>query len=300
MAGDSPISLPGRLAAKPVVEPFPGWELGSGQSANLGTRLRKKVWRLLRTPFDVEWLEGLRLTLYPGHEMCRSIFVTGRYEPNEFCWLSRVLKPGMTVLDVGANLGLYTLYAARRVTGSGRVVAIEPSTREMARLRRNVEQNALGNVSLVAAAVAEQDAEAVLQVATADHAGHNTLGAFGYDTELDNRETVQTLRLDEVVETARLHRVDIIKMDIEGAEFAALRGGSATLTRYRPVLLMELSDRALRHQNASSAEILAFLGDHGYEMLVFDARSGLPAPLAPRGYFDSENILAVPRGLGQP
>ena len=298
MAGHSTVSLPARLAAVPVVESFPGWVLGSGQSADVGTRLRKKVWRLLRSPFDIDWLDGLRLTLYPGNEICRSIFVTGRYEPNEFCWLSRVVKPGMTVLDVGANLGLYTLFVARRVAESGCVVAIEPSSREMARLRHNVELNALSNVSMLPVAVAEQDAEAVLQVATADYAGHNTLGAFGYNTQLEHRETVQTLRLDEVVESAKLQRLDVIKMDIEGAELGALRGGSATLTRYRPALLMELSDRALLHQNASSGKILAFLGDHDYEMLAFDAGSGLPVPLKPRDYFDSENIIAIPRGSG--
>jgi FkbM family methyltransferase len=298
MPSATPVSFPRRLAARSVIGPFPGWVLGSGQSADLTTRLRKKAWGFLRSPFEIEWLEGLRLTLYPGNEICRSIFVTGRYEPNEFCWLARVLKPGMTLLDVGANLGLYTLFAARRVSTTGRVVAIEPSRREMDLLRRNVEQNVLSNVSLQSLALSDQSAEVELLVAAASHAGHNTLGAFGYNTRLEHREKVTACRLDDLVESAKLERLDIIKMDIEGAELAAVRGASAALARYRPTLLMELSDRALNHQGATSGEVLTLLGTYEYDVFHFDPGSGFPVPLAPRNYFDSENIIAVPRGVG--
>lgn len=297
MARAAPVPVPGRLAARPVIEAFPGWVLGSGQSADLAARLRKKIWRILRSPFEIEWLEGLRLTLYPGNEICRSIFVTGRYEPNEFSWLDRVLKPGMTFLDVGANLGLYTIFAARRVAETGRVIAIEPSSREMERLRKHVEQNLLSNVSLLPVALSDCSAEAVLLVAAASHAGHNTLGSFGYNTQLEHREKVRAVRLDDLMESAKLERVDVIKMDIEGAELAALRGGALTLAKYRPILLMELSDRALNHQKASSTEVLSLLADYGYDVFLFDPGSGRPTLLTPRDYFDSENIIAALRGV---
>jgi hypothetical protein len=169
-----PRSWLARLAAKPVLEPFPGWTLGSGQSADFPTWLRRKIWPLISSPFEVEWLDGLRLTLYPENEICRSIFVTGRYEPNKFCWLARILRPGTTLVEVGANMGLYTLFAARRVTESGCVLAIEPSSREMAALRNNVERNALKNVSLLPVALSDATAEVELLVASARHAGHNT------------------------------------------------------------------------------------------------------------------------------
>jgi len=291
-----PTSWLARLAAKPVLQPFPGWQLGSEQSADRAARLRRKIWRLLRSPFEVEWLDGLRLTLYPGNEICRSIFVTGRYEPNEFCVLSSILKPGMTFIDAGANMGLYTLFAARRLTEKGRVIAIEPSIREMAYLRDNVERNALKRVALLPVALSDHAADVELLVAPVRHAGHNTLGAFGYRTPLDHRERIPAVRLDDLAEAQKLRRVDVIKMDIEGAELAALRGASETLGKHRPALLLELSDRALNHQNASSAQVLSLLAEHGYHVYGFDAAFGLPSPLAPKSYFDSENVLAVARG----
>ena len=250
----------------------------------------------MRSPVDVDWLDDLHLTLYPGNEICRSIFVTGRYEPNEFSWLSRVLKPGMTFVDVGANLGLYTLFAARRVSESGRVIAIEPSSREMRALRKDVELNSLKNIYPLHVAVSDRAGEVELLIASPRHAGHNTLGAFGYDTQLANREKVSIGRLDDVLESASVRRVDVMKMDIEGAELAALKGAAVTLERDHPTMLLELSDRALNPQNASSAEVLALLANHGYEMYGFDGTSGSPAPLQRRDYFDSENIIAVPKG----
>jgi len=282
-----------RLAAKPVLETCPGWVLGSGQSASLQAGFRKAIWRLFRKPFTVPWLDDLHLTLYPGNETSRSIFVTGRYEPNEFCLLSKVLEPGMTFVDVGANMGLYTLYAARRVGASGFVLAIEPSSREIAVLKRNVEINALNNVRIRHVAVSDCATEVELLVARAQNSGHNTLGAFGYNTPLDYKEKIQAQNLDVLVYVEALGRVHVVKMDIEGAELKALRGAVMTLQRDHPLLWLELSDRLLQHQNATSAEVLSLLSQYGYRMYGFEGSTGLPAPLPSRNFFDSENIIAV-------
>jgi FkbM family methyltransferase len=282
-----------RLAAKPMLRPCPGWVLGSGRSANAAARLRKLVWGCYRRPFTVPWHDGLQLTLFPGNETSESIFVTGLYEPNEFCLLSRILKPGMTFVDMGANIGLYTLYAARRVGANGRVLALEPSRREIAILKSNIELNELTNVTIRQVAVSDQHTEVDLLVAGVRNSGHNTLGAFGYNTPLDHRETVQSRRLDEIVTTEGLPRIHVVKMDIEGAELAALRGAVDTLQRDHPLLLLELSDRLLQHQRSCSAEVLSLLAQLGYRMYGFDAATGLPSPLAAKAYYDSENIVAV-------
>ncbi len=287
------VTLGTRLAAKAVLEPYPGWVLGSGQSASPEARFRRAVWRLFRKPFTVSWLDDLQLTLYPGNETSRAIFVTGRYEPNEFCLLSKILKPGMTCVDVGANIGLYTLYAARRVGVSGCVLAIEPSSREMGTLKGNVEINALNNVRVRQVALSDRASEVELLVARAQNSGHNTLGAFGYNTPLDHRERTRTQSLDEIVQGEGLSKIDVIKMDIEGAELSALRGAVNTLRRDHPLLLLELADRLLQHQNASSANVLSLLSQHGYRTYGFDSGTGLPSPLAGRDCFDSENILAI-------
>jgi FkbM family methyltransferase len=253
------------------------------------------VWKLLRSPFESTWLEGTRLTLYPGNEISRSIFVTGRYEPNEFSFLSRVLKPGMTFVDVGANIGLFTLYAASRVGSDGRVLAFEPSPREMACLRENVQLNGSDNVTLTAAALWDENAELELLVAPSGLSGHNTLGGFAYDTALERRERVRARRLDDILQEQQVSKVDVIKIDVEGAELRALRGMTQILETRHPWLLLELSDRSLQYQGTSSGEVVSFLGAKGYRLYSFDRETGLPTTYRPSP--DSQNVVAA---LGDP
>ena len=290
---NAPIGWPGLLAAKPQLDPYPSWALGAGDTSTPSAYLRKILWRHLRRPFDICWLDDLRLRLYPGNEACRCLFTTGRYEPNEFHLLSRLLRPGMTFIDSGAHLGLFTLFAARRVGPQGAVLSIEPSRRELSIIETNINLNHLANIKLLPVALSDRPGEVDLLVAPLAKSGHNTLGAFGFeDTALDHRERVPAHRLDDLVESHQLSRIDIIKMDIEGAELAALRGAQASLERHHPVLLIELSDRSLQHQQSTSCEVLALLDDHGDHVYGFDRSTGLPAH-TPGNVSGTENAIAV-------
>ena len=280
----------------PVLRPYPGWRLGAGEkrSGSLSTELRRQMWSAIGLPVLTPWLEGLSVYAYPGNETSRAIFVTGNYEPNEFFLLSEVIRPGMIFVDAGANMGLYTLFAARKVGENGTVLAIEPSTRECTRLLKNVEINSLSNVRLVRDAVSDSCSDVDLLIAQDEWSGHNTLGAFAYDTPLAVRETVRSDRLDDIVLQEGLSHVDIIKLDIEGAEFRALKGAAETLERFQPLLLLELADRALCHQGSSSSQIWDFCRQKGYRIFSFDQTTGLPVPAQKKPYYDSENIVAVP------
>jgi FkbM family methyltransferase len=258
------------------------------------TGLRRRLWYGVSVPVLTAWLDGLSVYAYPRNETSRAIFVTGNYEPNEFFFLAQVLRPGMIFVDVGANMGLYTLFAARRVGEHGTVLAIEPSTRECGRLLKNVEANSLFNVRLIQNAAADSCSDADLLVAEDEWSGHNTLGAFAYDTPLVTKETVRTERLDDIVSREGLSRVDVVKLDVEGAELLSLKGAVRILERFRPLLLLELADRALCHQGSSSAQIWDFCRQRGYQIFAFDQRSGLPVPAQQKPYYDSENIVGVP------
>src|SRR5262249_42023235 len=151
--------------------------------------------------------------------------------------------------DAGANDGLYTLFASRKVGEEGVVLSIEPSARELERLYRHVERNRARNVRVVAGALGEQGGRASLRVADDGHAGQNTLGVFGHGgTRLAGESEVAVERLDDLVARQGLHRVDVIKLDVEGAEMAALAGAGRTLAGSKPLLLVEVFDDALRAQ----------------------------------------------------
>ena len=281
----------------PVLRPYPGWRLGTGEreSGRLSIEWRRRVWNnAVSTPVLTTWLDGLNVYAYPGNETSRAIFVTGYYEPNEFFMLAQIFRPGMIFVDVGANMGLYTIFAARKIGERGTVLAIEPSTRECGRLLKNVQANSLLNVRLVRKAVSDSRSDVDLLVAEDRWSGHNTLGAFAYDVPLATKETVRTERLDDIVLREGLSHVDVVKLDVEGAELLALKGAAGILERFRPMVLLEVSDRALCHQGCNSAQIWDFCRQRGYQIFAFDQRTGLPVPAQQKPYYDSENVVAVP------
>jgi FkbM family methyltransferase len=288
------------IAARAVLRPYPGWRLGIGQSeSNTLLRLRRRLWNQLKTPCMIRWLDRLRVYLYPGNEISRAIFLTGYYEPNEFFWLEKTLKAEMSFIDVGANMGLYTQFAAKKVGPHGIVVAIEPSSRDFARLKAHIELNRLANVHLLQVAVSNYEGEADLLVAAEEKSGHNTLGSFGYDSVIpQGRERVRVEQLDDIVQRIGLQQVDLIKMDIEGAEFLCLQGAKEILSLFHPIILMELSDRTLRHQGCHSGQIWEFLTQEGYHIYALREQTGLIVSAERKPYFDSENIVAIHNAVG--
>jgi len=284
-----------RAAAPPVVDLYPNWTTGT-DSADTSSQMeeRRALWESLSDPVIIPWLEGLKFQLNPGNEMSRIIYLTGRYEPNEFWWLKRFLKPGMGVIDVGANVGCYTLYCAALVGRDGRVVAIEPSEREYRRLSNHVSLNNLVNVTALNVAASSTSGKADLKIAEEWNAGHNTLGQYAYDaTKHFADETVVLKTIDDMVRETGMSRVDFIKMDIEGAELAALTGACDVLRRFRPTVLIELVDLALRHQGTSSADVFDFFEGLDYRLYRFNPHQGKLLP-APRRNEYLENLFAIP------
>ena len=279
------------------LKPYPGWHFGVDEEPELKgkVKFRLAIWDYfnryrLQRPIIMDWYNGSRTYVYIGNDISRCLFVGGCIDPNEFAFLDRVIDPGMVFIDVGANDGLYTLFAAPRV---GTVLAIEPSSREFERLRANIELNRLRNVIALQVALSDLPGEGTLCVGGYEHEGQNTLGEFSYvGVELGYKEKVELKRLDDLVDQAGLKNVDIIKLDLEGAEFSVLRGAMRTMTVFRPLLLLELSDVALKRQGSTAGEVVSLLQSLGYEIYTFDETSGKPVKAADYSKL-SHNIVAA-------
>lgn len=279
---------------RPLV-PYPGWSFASDwDNPDLAFQKRRQIWQLfnerrLEVPLTFDWYDGLRLNLYLGNDLSRGLFIAGCFEPNEFALLSQLLAPGMVFVDVGANEGLYTLFASKRVGSGGLVFAFEPSTREFERLEQNVLLNELPNVKRFRVALAERNGEADLAVAGYQHEGQNTLGDFAYEgVELLRKERVSTRTLDDLVEEEGLPRVDVIKIDAEGAECRVIEGARQVINHFRPVLLFEAVDAALRKQGANRDTLLALVTSLKYKLFTLQT--------APPGAVvrDEGNLIAIP------
>jgi FkbM family methyltransferase len=153
-----------------------------------------------------------------------------RVEPEE--WMTDILEPGMTVIDIGAHQGRYALEFARRVGATGFVVAVEPDEKNLKVLARNLELNGVRNIRTVRGACwSRREPLQFLQGSTLDVS--RVLPGAGTTDGLIG------LPLDDLVADLALHRVDVIKIDVEGAELDVLAGGQTTLNRFAPRLYVE-------------------------------------------------------------
>jgi FkbM family methyltransferase len=287
----------------PKPGPRPGWGFAEeyyDQRQWLACR-RGALWEAARdnnleVSLSVPWLAGTTVDVTLGNDNSLCLYVCGSFEPNEFNFLDRLLKPGMVFVDVGANDGYYTLFAARRVGPAGRVVSVEPSSRERGHLERNIARNGIGNVTVVPAALGAAAGHADLHLAHGVHTGHNTLGSFAHDDVVPARvERVPLETLDAVVSRLALLRVDVVKIDVEGGEANVIAGARTMLSAMRPVLMMEVSDGALRAQGSSAAALLEMLrGELGYEVMTFSLTTGLIRRWV-EGEPLSANIVVVPQ-----
>lgn len=290
------LALAERVAWLRPLGVYPGWRFNiEWDSPDPRVQLRRRIWERFAQlgrpmPLVVPWHRDTFLELTLSNDTSQQIFVAGCNEPNELTWLAEVLRPGMTFVDAGANEGLFTTLAARCVGATGRVVACEPSSREFARLTRNLQLNSLTNVDALQVALADDEGEASLHIAQNRHAGLNSLGTPCYATAVQGTETVRLRTLEAVCRELAIERVDVMKIDVEGAEAALLRGAEPIIRRDRPAILLEVNDEALSHQGSSATAVLDWLESAGYAILHFGA-DGRPCPDAPR----SDNVVALPR-----
>ncbi|HEX9398072.1 MAG TPA: FkbM family methyltransferase [Burkholderiales bacterium] len=289
------------LARTRPLAPVPGWRFGADLDRDeAGIRIRKWLfWHFqslaAEAPIELGWHHGLRLRLPLGADAARCLFVGGRIDPNEFAFLDRVLKPGQVFVDAGANDGLYSLFASRKLGESGTVLAIEPSRRELDHLRQHAVLNRAVNIQVAPVALGAASGKATLMVADGRHAGHNTFGLFGHGgTRCELVADVPVERLDDLLAREALPRLDVLKLDVEGAEAAVLEGARGAIAQSRPLLLVEIFDDALRAQGSSARELIGKLDALGYELYTFDEASGRPRR-AREGEALSLNVVAAHR-----
>ena len=289
------------LAKLRPLRPYPGWYFGIAENnTNLRVQLRYAIWntcreRRLQKPIACRWYHGSRINLYLGNDVSRATYIGGCIEPNEFAFIGSVLKKGMVMIDVGANDGLFTIFAARRVGRKGRVIAFEPSAREFARLQANIQMNRLRNVKAVAKAASNETGSSQLKISEYGHEGQNTFGDFAHAVKQSGIQVVEVCPLDGFLRFESLNRLDLIKIDVEGAEYKVLQGAEGTIRKFRPIILLEVLDKALQYQGSTAGQVMQFLLDLDYKVYDFSASSG--SLVASDFKTHSDNIVASPRRL---
>jgi FkbM family methyltransferase len=253
-----------------MVEPAPLWVSLSASAIRTLPFGRYQLANLLATFADRPFLARLPADLGGAAFICdlhdtisREVCFTGRYEPQETQLAMRLLRPGMTVVDAGANWGYFTMICAHLVGVRGRVIALEPHPRLHAMLSHNVTCNRLEHVEALHLA-AGADAHGQAFVGFDERGGNWGLSRAAAPSEVPDFECA-TATIDALSEERGPGGVDLVKIDIEGAEADALRGMADGLRqrRYRYVLI-ECHPAALGSRGVSVEQCLEPLRRAGY------------------------------------
>jgi FkbM family methyltransferase len=208
----------------------------------------------------------------------RHIYFFGNWEPNISAWIEATLRPGDCFVDVGANIGHYSLLASRLVGDSGHVVAIEAAPWIHAWLDRHVRLNQCRNIRTVAVAAATERGVVKLYAGNPGNIGKtSTIARAG--TCID----VPALPLAEILQNEECARARIIKIDVEGAELEVLHGLAPLLPRLRNdvEIIMEIAAAPTPESTRMRDEIFATMHAHGFSAFVFDNDYGVDTYLQP-------------------
>lgn len=167
-------------------------------------------------PVDIEAL-GARMRLYPDGNVCekRVLFTPQYFDPVERDLLASRMREGFTFIDIGANIGAYSLFVAARAGRSARILAVEPQPEVFARLTFNIAQNPFGTVKAVACALADKPGELTLFI---DPANRGESSVRILSSMAGSAVKVPAMTLLALVENEGYDRIDAVKLDVEGAE----------------------------------------------------------------------------------
>ena len=206
-----------------------------------------------------------------GHYLLNAI----AYEPEELDLLRKCLKPGANFLDIGGNIGYFTIIAAKHVGPLGKVIAFEPEPHNFEILRRNVELNKLRNVMIENYAAVDQEKTLTLYLSSYNFGDHRIFDSDDDSIEnLGHRQQsidVQGVCLDEYLREKGFSP-DFIKIDVQGAEKAVLSGLVRTLAECKDIqLLLEFWPYGMRQFGTDPSDVLSMLTGLGFH--IFQPRS---------------------------
>ncbi len=176
--------------------------------------------------------------------------------------LLELIEPGFTVIDVGTNIGSSLLQFANKIGPAGKVFGFEPDVKNYNNCIRNIDLNSFKNVAVENIGLGDNTNEHYLNVNCESNRGMNSISLNKDSSSI--KVIVNTL--DNWMEQNEIHRVDLIKIDVEGYEMSVVKGALKTIASKRPILFIELIDSHLKRQGSSATELVIFLLGLNYKI----------------------------------
>ncbi|WP_107068140.1 FkbM family methyltransferase [Streptomyces sp. CT34] len=249
---------------------------------------------------------GARMAVDTQDLIQRYLYLFGVWEPHLTHWLRRRLRPGDTFVDVGSNIGYFSLLASRLVGEQGKVVSVEAMPAFHSRLLQHAALNRSTNIRAVNAAVSDAPGTLTFILASSDNMGAASI--VPYEGPAEATFDVEAYPLPDVVDPAEIATARVIKIDVEGAEGAVVRGMRPMLDKLRPdaEITVEINPWRMERLGDSADELMATMREHGfhayrlknhYAVASYPAavRGAVVAPVRWRGPVVEESDLVFSR-----
>ena len=235
--------------------------------------IKKIIWAIdIRTNVKIIVTKDITLRFFKKGEITKLLYTYTHlvrfnrgFEHSSLEILCQYLKPGSHFIDIGANIGLYSLVASKIVGNSGKIYSFEPNIQTFSILKRNANLNGCLNIIAVNYAVGNLNRDTFLSV--------NEKDAFAYVKEQpdDHTTEVKMIMSDQFVVENNITKIDFIKVDIEGAELLFFEGAKKTLRNFKPKIIFEAYEPFCKRFNYSIYDILSLLDSLGYKVTQFES-----------------------------
>lgn len=232
-------------------------------------KLRRKIrsYKLRWLPFQEYLISsgfGFKIFLDIRKDVDRYFYME-EFEYQTLSFFEKVISKGSVVIDVGANIGIYSMIAARKTGDTGHVYAFEPSDWAYSRLNKNIAKNKLGNIIVAKVGVSEKSGELSFYMCEDD--AYNSIGSSPMEDIKEVRK-IQVISLDEFCMDKKIDNVDVIKIDTEGADYLVLKGAESILKNsdQAPIIFCEYNKVVKDGFDFSLENYRAYLMEMGYSL----------------------------------
>ncbi len=240
-------------------------------------------------PFEDQILLAVEPSFY---SIVTSVLIAeGDWFEKEIEFWRTEIQPGMTVIDVGANVGVYTFSAALRVGSSGHILAVEPFSGCTRCLEETCRLNQLDWITIHQGAASNYNGTARLFLHRASELNEIVSSIDEIERVADTSEEVKCFSLDSLIQQEKIDSVDFIKIDAEGHELQVLQGSEYLLNKFSPVILYE----NISGRKGSNSEVADFLKAYGYQVFIYQPYIKKLVPISAESQLqDRLNIIALP------
>lgn len=241
-------------------------------------RIYKKVKRnygriFLKNKIIIKKVKGIKYEIDFGQVIDSCIYYDGGFELDVLNSLKRLIKPGMTAIDIGANIGCHTLPLAKFVGTAGKVVAFEPMTWARNKLIRNISLNNFNNIIVENLALSDRRDTKILRFKS----NWPIDGKFQEDANI--KQKIQFETLDNYIVNNGIKNIGLVKIDVDGSELKVIRGGINLLKTYKPPIVTEIG-HTLRRYGDNVEEMINFLLSLDYNFYSVDTLKKYQNPIS--------------------